>query len=346
MIRISFIGAGGICEQRHLPALQQIPDVELVAVCNRNAESSERIQQKWNFARSETDWRKVIDDPHVDAIFIGTWPYLHRELSIAALQAGKHVFCQARMCMDWNEAQQMVAVARAHPQFVSMVCPSPFRVRWERRVKQILAAPEFGALETVSVCSRNGANLNFERISWREKVEYSGLNILQVGIFAETLNSWCGEYAALTAATKIQLNPKIDAAGLRHEIQVPQAVEIQGMLACGAAITESHFGLWAGTEVSEIMLSGSDQVCRIDLLAGSVSLQRQRDSNEHAIDSSGDPWRVEQEFVSAVIDARRGDPWRSKDRINPDFDVAARYMSKMQAIHDSAATGRPVELKV
>jgi predicted dehydrogenase len=333
-VRVSFIGAGGICEQRHLPGLAQIPGVELVSVCNRSVESSERIKQKCGFERIESEWRKVIDDPTVHAIFIGTWPYLHCELSLAALTAGKHVFCQARMCMDWNEAQQMTAAAAAHPQLVNMICPSPFRVRWERTVKQVLAAPEFGQLQMVNVDSRNFANGNPNQVSWREQIRYSGLNILQVGIFAETLNAWCGEYATLTATTKIELPEKRDAVGQRHEIQVPQVVQIRGKLAAGALIAETHSGL-SPQEISEITLFGTEKTCHLDLLAGNVQLLRkQGPSNKQVVDSTGDPWQVEAEFIAAVRAARRGESWQVSGQINPDFSEASRYMRKMQLIHD------------
>ncbi len=336
-VRVSFIGAGGICEQRHLPGLTQIRGVELVAVCNRSVESSERIKQKWNFERIESDWRKVIDDPTVDAIFIGTWPYLHCELSIAALNAGKHVFCQARLCMDWNEAQQMTAAAAVHPQQVSMVCPSPFRVRWERTVKQILASPEFGQLQMVSVDSRSNANANPNQISWREQTQYSGLNILQVGIFAETLNAWCGEYDTLIARTYIQVPEKTDVAGQKLEIKVPQVVRLRGKLISGVVSNESHTGLWPQQERSEIALFGTEKTCVVDLLAGNVQLhQKQGPTRKQIVDATGDPWQVEAEFIAAVRSARRGEHWHTPTQINPDFPTAARYMHKMQRLHDCA----------
>lgn len=339
-VRVSFIGAGGICEQRHLPGLAQIPGVELVAVCNRSVESSERIKQKWNFERIESDWRKVIDDSTVDAIFIGTWPYLHCELSIGALTAGKHVFCQARMCMDWNEAQQMTAAAIAHPQQVNMVCPSPFRVRWERTVKQVLASPEFGQLQMVNVDSRNFANGNPHQISWREQVQYSGFNILQVGIFAETLNAWCGEYATLTAITRIELPEKVDAAGQRYEIKVPQIVRLRGKLVGGETITESYTGLWPQPERSEIALFGKEKTCIVDLVVGNVQLHlKQGPTRKQIVDATGDPWQVEAEFIAAVRSARRGEPWQAVGQINPNFLEAARYMHKMQRIHDCTESG-------
>ncbi|HXG25044.1 MAG TPA: Gfo/Idh/MocA family oxidoreductase, partial [Chthonomonadales bacterium] len=96
-LRIGIIGAGGIVKTRHLPGLTKLPDVRILAVCNRTKESGEAVALAWNIPEVMTDWRALIARDDLDAVLIGTWPYMHAEMSIAALQAGKHVFCQARM---------------------------------------------------------------------------------------------------------------------------------------------------------------------------------------------------------------------------------------------------------
>lgn len=329
-IRLGFIGAGGICEQRHLPNLAKMSGVELVAVCNRSPESSRRIQEKWGFARTADDWRQVIEANDIDAVFIGTWPYRHCDLSLAALAANKHVFCQARMCMDWAEARQMVAAAGSHPGQVTMVCPSPFRVRWERTIRELLASERFGRLLSVSVTSMTSANCDPHQISWRERRELSGLNILQVGIYAETLNAWCGDYVSLKATTATPLQ-KFDANRQPVEIQIPQIVAITGTLEGGVLCTEFHTGLSAGYERAEILLCGSAATCRVDLLAQQVELLTASSKAGAVIDSVGDEWRVEAEFLDAIRAARRGETWT----VRPNFVEAERYMRKMQAIHES-----------
>lgn len=338
-IRLGFIGAGGICEQRHLPNLAKMPSVELVAVCNRSPESSRRVQEKWGFARTADNWRQIIEASDIDAVFIGTWPYLHCELSLAALDAGKHVFCQARMCMDWAEARRMVASESAHSQQVAMVCPSPFRVRWERTVRELLASERFGRLLSVAVVSANSANRDPDQVSWRERRELSGLNILQVGIYAETLNAWCGDYLSLSATTSIPFD-KYDAQGRKIEIQIPQTVSITGTLTGRVPCTEFHTGLAAGYERAEILLCGSAATCRIDLLAQHIMLHATASTAGEVIDSVGDEWQVEAEFLAAVRAARREESWQ----VSPSFTEAARYMRKMQAIHDSSPESRLVNL--
>ena len=56
------------------------------------------------------NWREVINDPSLDAVVIGTWPYLHRTLVLAALQAGKHVLTEARLVSSAPDACSFLAL--------------------------------------------------------------------------------------------------------------------------------------------------------------------------------------------------------------------------------------------
>src|SRR5579859_3442793 len=120
-IGIGVVGAGGIVRDRHVPGFRRIPGVELVGVVNRSAESSRRAMDEHGFQRSYRHWRELLIDPRVDAVVIATWPYLHAPITLAALDAGKHVLTQARMAMSGAEAQAMLAASRAHPELVTMV---------------------------------------------------------------------------------------------------------------------------------------------------------------------------------------------------------------------------------
>ncbi|NUN98596.1 MAG: Gfo/Idh/MocA family oxidoreductase, partial [Candidatus Omnitrophica bacterium] len=124
MVRIGIIGAGGIVRDRHLPGLSRIDSVEVIAVCNRTSESTARIADAYGIRYRLEDWREVIAHPEVNTVLIGTWPYLHRDASVAALQAGKPVFCQARMARNASEARQMRNAQRASG-LPAMLCPPP-----------------------------------------------------------------------------------------------------------------------------------------------------------------------------------------------------------------------------
>ena len=164
--RVGIIGAGGNTKARHIPNLRQIPGVRLHAVCNRTLASSRAASEQLGIPHATDSWRAVIDDPEVDAVVIGTWPYMHATLAIAALEAGKHVLTEARMvsaragkhavlvpcsytkapcmlppepqAMNAAEAHAMLAAQRRHPHLVAQIVPSPFTLPWDATVQDIL----------------------------------------------------------------------------------------------------------------------------------------------------------------------------------------------------------------
>ena len=88
---------GANTRTHHIPNLQRIPGVELVAVANRSLESSARVAEEFGIPRIAASWRDIVEDDDVDAVVIGTWPYLHAPISVTALDKGKHVLTEARM---------------------------------------------------------------------------------------------------------------------------------------------------------------------------------------------------------------------------------------------------------
>src|SRR5206468_659044 len=96
-LRVGLIGAGDNTRKRHIPGLRAIPDVEIVAVCNRRPSSTETVSREFGIPKSFARWQDLVAAPELDAVVIGTWPYLHCPIAVAALEAGKHVLCEARM---------------------------------------------------------------------------------------------------------------------------------------------------------------------------------------------------------------------------------------------------------
>ena len=202
-LRFGFVGAGAIFRARHLPALARIPEVELVVVANRTRQSAEAVARDFGISEVATEWERVMARPDLDAVWIGTWPYMHRTLAIAALESGKHVFCQARMAMNLAEAREMLEVSRRRPDLVAMVCPAPSRLPYEPSLlRQLVAEERLGPISLVELVSRTGANLAIDRVTWRERVELSGKNTIMLGIYADTVNAWFGPYRSLTASPR------------------------------------------------------------------------------------------------------------------------------------------------
>lgn len=279
----------------------------------------------------------------IDAVFIGTWPGTHAEMSIAALEAGKHVFCQARMAPNLDDARAMLAAAEASPRLVNMICPPPHRMPWEPYVVHLLNEGRLGELRDVRLVSINNSNADPCKVTWREQVEHSGQQMLQLGIWAETLIAWLGEYESLWAVTATPIATKTDVSGHTHTIGIPQVALIQGRLANGATITEHHSGLSLHESMNFVTIYGSEATLRIDAMQ---SIQYAKIGQElcpvEVPAGRLRDWQVEADFIGAVRMAMDGAPPEQRP-VSPDFTQGMKYMRKIAAVHLSAESGRPVD---
>lgn len=111
-IRFGILGAGIIADVRMAPAIREAADCDLVAVHARNAEKAEQFAHRHGVQRWYSDWRELLDDPEVDAVYIATPPYEHAEQTIAAARAGKHILCEKPMALTLEECDRMIAACR------------------------------------------------------------------------------------------------------------------------------------------------------------------------------------------------------------------------------------------
>src|SRR5437868_11050156 len=149
-LRIGLIGAGANTRTRHIPGLRALPDVEIVAVCNRRPESTQAAAREFNIPRTYPHWEAVVADRDIDAVVVGTWPYLHCPVTLAALAAGKHVLTEARLAMNAAEARQMLAASRAQPHLVAQVVPSPFGLKGHEVMRELIQGGYLGRLREVT----------------------------------------------------------------------------------------------------------------------------------------------------------------------------------------------------
>ena len=182
-------------------------------------------------------------------------------------------------------------------------------------------------------------------MNWREQVELSGNQIMFVGIYSELLNAIVGPYESLSANLSIPIPEKTGENSETVKIGIPQVVAISGRLQSGALAVEHHSGVSVDETSggSSLTIRGLEGTLSYDL---GESLQ---------IGAAGEPmspvdvpadrrteWTVEEDFIGAVRAARAGKPPEERP-VRPDFVEGVLYMRKMEAVHQSAATGRAVE---
>lgn len=111
MIGIAVIGAGAF-GQKHMDAIAQIDDAEVITIMGRREEQIRGIAEQFGIANYTTDFDEAINTPGVDAVIIASPTQLHAQQGIAAMRAGKHVMIEIPMCDSVADAEALCEVQK------------------------------------------------------------------------------------------------------------------------------------------------------------------------------------------------------------------------------------------
>lgn len=341
-IRVGIVGAGDNTRRRHIPGLQAIPGVQLAGVVNRSPASTAHVATEFGISKQYADWQSLVADPAIDAVVIGTWPNLHCEVTCAALAAGKHVLCEARMARNVAEAKRMQAAAAAAPNRVAMLVPSPFGLYSDIEIKQLLNDRFIGDLRELVVLGADDQFFDYSKfLHWRQDAEISGYNVLSLGILHETVLRWVPQPTRVFAQTQIfePVRPNPVASGTLP-VTVPDSVQVLTQFAGGGRGIYHFSGINLQGPGKQIHLYGTVGTIKIEFGEHErIQIARAGDKElrELAVPTEKrGGWRVEAEFIGAI---RGEEPVRRTD-----FASGVQYMEFTEAVARSAATGLPIEL--
>jgi predicted dehydrogenase len=118
-IGIGLIGSGFMGKTHALAyravraVMGDLPACRLEMLCDTPAEKAHQMADQFGFARNTADWRALVADPKVDLVSITTPNVMHREVALAAIANGKHVYCEKPMALTPDQAREMAEAARA-----------------------------------------------------------------------------------------------------------------------------------------------------------------------------------------------------------------------------------------
>ncbi len=181
-VRVGFIGAGRI-STLHALAYDKNPTGELVAVADQDEALAYQQSRRWGVPTTYTDHREILRSPDIDAVEILLPHHLHLPVTLDALSAGKHVSLQKPMCLDMDEARQIIAAAGRSNVTFRMV--ENYRTYEPYiRAKAMLDAGEIGEpigmrVKTVHGQGRGGWDIPDSAMEWRDdKARSGGFNSL------------------------------------------------------------------------------------------------------------------------------------------------------------------------
>jgi predicted dehydrogenase len=340
-IRIAVVGAGQITRSRHLPGFLAIPGVRVVGVCNQRRESAARVAREFSIPKVYGDWEEAIEDPGVDAIVIGAWPYLHCPVTLAAFDAGKHVLTQARMAMNAREAQRMFDRSQELPHLTAMIVPSPYGLTGGAFLRERIASGYLGRLREVHVTGMN-ASLADPRtpLGWRQMTKYSGFNTLMLGILYETVSRWIPQANRVMAYATKQIPTRFDPeANAPGRVGTADSVQVLTTQEDGSVGVYRLSGVVHHAPELSVALYGSQGTLIYDLTEDEILGGRRTESGLGPMPVPAElagGWQVESDFIAAI----RGE----RPVTLTTFAMGVRYMQFTEAVARSSRHQHPVML--
>ena len=332
-VRVGIVGAGANTTAKHIPLLQAIASVEIVGVANRSEDSSAAVAKRFGIPKTYGHWEQAVADPDTNAIVIGTWPYLHCPVTLAALAAGKHVLTEARMAMNADEAGRMLDASLAKPGLVAQVVPSPITLFADATIRRLIAEGFLGQLLAVESRIRGDFLDSESPMHWRQNAELSGNNIMAMGIYYEAIVRWVGRATNVMARAKTFTAQRLNESGEPQPVGVPEHLDVVADLKCGAQLHMQQSAVTALLQDDAIYLFGSEGTLRLtsDRLFGGRKGDEQLTEIPITAEERGE-WQVEEDFVAAI----RGE----RSVTHTTFADGVHYMEFTDAVARSIRSGR------
>jgi len=338
-IRVGLIGAGANARSVQIPGFQRIPECEIVAVANRSLESSQRVADQFNIPRAYANWQALLEDDDIDAVLIGTWPYMHRNITLAALNSSKHVLCQARMANNAAQAHEMLAASRRYPDLVCQLVPTSATYAIDRVLQRLLAEAYVGEVLSVDVrrVQRRFADFGGE-LDWRHDREFSGYNVLNIGSTYESMLRWFGSGNRIMAMSKIHVQNRRNATGELQAVSMPDHLDVLYELDNGAQVHMKFSETSGLSSGNHTWIFGTEGTIHVDG-SRNVFVGRRGDMELAELANPREQqafYRVEEEFINAI---------RGVEEITmTTFETGVQYMEWTEAVHHSSESGAAVNL--
>lgn len=159
-LRVGVVGLG-YAGTTHMRAFSKHADTVLASIAGKELEKLPILASEFGASKTAGDWEDLVADPDLDIISIATPNALHHPIAIAALNAGKHVFCEKPLAVTAEQARQMVAAAKANNRILEVAFN--YRRREDIRLaKKLVASGDLG-------------RVYHSRVSWKRRSGIPGL---------------------------------------------------------------------------------------------------------------------------------------------------------------------------
>ncbi|WP_122940709.1 Gfo/Idh/MocA family protein [Brachybacterium sp. EE-P12] len=271
LIGYAFMGRAHSQAWRSVGAAFDVPEIERRVLVGRDESAVAQAARRLDWQEHATDWREVIAREDVDIVDICTPGFLHAEIAIAALEAGKHVLCEKPLANDTDEAVRMVEAARAARERgqVAALGHTYRRVPALAHARDLVAAGRLGEIRQVRASYLQDWLVDAEAgMSWRLRKETAGSGALgDIGSHAvDQIQFVTGQSVAAVRGRLATMVPERPGADGPEPVTVDDAAWASLELS-GGAIASLEASRMATGRKNELSLEvyGTDGALRFDL---------------------------------------------------------------------------------
>ena len=213
-IRWGILGPGGISHKFAI-GLKAVPDTEIVAVGSRDPQRANTFADTFDIPHRHGSYIELVNDPEVDVIYVATPHPFHKECAMLCLEAGKAVLCEKPLTVDAEQAEELIAYAREHKQFL-------MEAMWTRflpiivKVRGWLAEGTIGEPRLLTADHGSRKTLSTEILEGRLfNPKLGGGGLLDVGVYTVAL-----AYMVFGAPSKITSLAHIGATNVDEQASI------------------------------------------------------------------------------------------------------------------------------
>ncbi|WP_413376801.1 Gfo/Idh/MocA family protein [Alkalihalobacillus sp. 1P02AB] len=179
-IRWGIIGSANIAKKAVIPGIQQSETGEVVAIASRTKEKAEEMAQELSIPVAYGSYDELLDDSTIEAVYIPLPNHLHKEWTIRAAEAGKHVLCEKPVALNGEEAKEMEEACEK----AGVILAEAFMYRYHPRysmIKEVMNSGEIGEIRGIHGAftfnnAQNSSNIRYKK-------EWGGGSLYDVGVY-------------------------------------------------------------------------------------------------------------------------------------------------------------------
>ena len=309
--------------------LRVSPRSELVGVASRDLDKSREYAERNRIPRAFGSYEELLADPAIDAVYISLPNHLHCQWTVAAAAAGKHVLCEKPMVLELDEMDRVEVAAREHE---VTICEAFMYLHHPqtRRLQEMVRSGRLGELQ--SLRSHFSFHLPASRAdNIRLQPDMGGGSLWDVGVYPVSFSVVLADAGPPVEVSAIQRRGE-SGVDIAFEGQMRFDNEVVAQISSGFRRPLE----WGAT------LAGSERIARVDNPwkpgadgSDSTILLRDRESaEEKVVIPAIDPYLCEVQAMEACI-------LDGADPVVP-LSRSRQFLQTVLALHESAATGRPV----